>query len=69
MGIDELNGVILCNDEYASGQVVYRIQMKAIEGNQSNFAIGQKGIILLGAVVIVCVLVVIYIRHLRRSKS
>ena len=35
LGIDELNGIIPCNDEYASGHIVYTIQTEAAEENQA----------------------------------
>ena len=35
LGINELNSVIPCSDEYASGQIVYTIQTEAVGGDQA----------------------------------
>lgn len=71
LGIDELNGVIPCNNEYASGHIVYTFQTKASEENQADasFAAGQNPIVLLSVALIVCACFVIGVCFLRRSRS
>ena len=63
LGIEELNGVIPCSDEYGSGSIVYTIQTKA-----AGPSIGLNVIVPLSIAVIVCVGVLLSICRSRRSR-
>lgn len=71
LGISELNGVIPCNDEYASGQIVYTIQTKAVEENQpsADSASGQSFIVPLSVALVVGVFFIIGMLFSRRSRN
>lgn len=66
LGVNELNGVIPCNDDYASGNVVYTIQVLAVETADASPNVLKYAVILLSGVLLISMIIIVLLLSWRK---